>query len=132
MNPILFLGALLGLMSVIMGAYTDHVVGVNITSTALGVLATALHYQSLYSILIAAIGLALYAPLSPRLTRYLTMCAWVFIIGIILFSFSIYASVLTNASGAVRLTPVGGITLILGWLLLAGTGLMKVRRERLI
>lgn len=132
MNPILFLGALLGLMAVMMAAYVDHVLGANLTQATLGILDTALRYHALYAILIAALGLSLYAPLPPRLLSHLSLCAWAFIIGILLFSFGIYASVLTGFTAAVRVTPIGGVLLMLGWLILLSVALLKVRRERFI
>ena len=48
---------------------------------------------------------------------------WCFTIGIVLFSFSIYGLVLSDARGKKLrflgpLTPIGGLVLVIGWLLL--------------
>ena len=41
-----------------------------------------------------------------------------FVAGTVLFSFSIYLSILLNISSIQYLTPVGGITLMAAWMLL--------------
>lgn len=48
---------------------------------------------------------------------------WCFTMGIILFSFSIYGLVLSNAKGKKArflgpITPIGGLLLVVGWFLL--------------
>lgn len=43
---------------------------------------------------------------------------WMFFIGVILFSFSLYAYVLTGASVFAMITPFGGMTWLATWLLL--------------
>ena len=47
---------------------------------------------------------------------------WCFVIGVLLFSFSIYGLVLSDAQGKKMrflgpVTPLGGLTLVIGWVL---------------
>jgi uncharacterized membrane protein YgdD (TMEM256/DUF423 family) len=49
------------------------------------------------------------------------MAAWLFTIGVVLFSGSLYVLALTESDPAalVILTPLGGLSLLAGWLALA-------------
>ena len=42
-----------------------------------------------------------------------------FIAGVLLFSFSLYALVLTDITQLAMITPIGGLLLILSWLMVA-------------
>jgi uncharacterized membrane protein YgdD (TMEM256/DUF423 family) len=44
---------------------------------------------------------------------------WLFQIGIVLFSGSLYALALTGVKGLGAVTPIGGVAFIVGWLWLA-------------
>ncbi|MDT8439904.1 MAG: DUF423 domain-containing protein [Wenzhouxiangellaceae bacterium] len=119
MNPILITGALLGFLSVAIGAAADHALRGSAEPAALESLMTALRYHQLGALIISMIGLALWA--QPRLLsiRWLPRAGWLFVAGTVLFSFSIYASVLTGMRALTFLTPVGGVTLMAAWLALA-------------
>ena len=53
-----------------------------------------------------------------------------FIVGTVLFSFSIYLSVGLQIPSLVYVTPVGGITLMLSWLVLALAAFKAVRMKK--
>ena len=116
-NFILLIGAFLGLISVGGGAYIDHALSHTIDIQALSRIKTALHYHQLYAVIISVIGLLLCA----RSILCLKLSAGFFILGIILFSFSIYVAVITNAMIWIKLTPLGGVSLMLGWILLGAS-----------
>ena len=59
-----------------------------------------------------------------RGSRLLTLSAWRFILGSLLFSGSLYIRVLTDVRAWGAVTPFGGALLIAGWALLA-TGLWR-------
>lgn len=50
--------------------------------------------------------------------RGLAITATLFVIGTLLFSFSIYAAALTGVRGLTVITPFGGMTLMAAWLAL--------------
>jgi len=109
MNRLLLCGAAFGLLSVIMGALGDH--AFDLSPEKAKSLATAIRYNMLYAVLVVAISLA---PVSYGLkVPGIMLCA-----GAALFSLSIYASLLTGIPAITYLTPLGGITIMLGWAIL--------------
>ena len=127
---ILFIGALLGFISVAFGAFAEHGLKDAISEEHFRFLMTAVRYNQINSVIIVAIGL------STRSGEYwcnmpqLNWAASVFIIGTILFSFSIYLSVSLQLPLLLNLTPLGGITIMLGWLMLAYLALMSLKNKR--
>lgn len=119
MNFILLIGSILGFSSVVMGAYSRHALKAKLTEEQFHTLSTALHYHQMYALLITAMGLCLLVPLSVQVKKYLKCTAWVFILGVILFSFSIYLALFTGVTLFTMAAPVGGVTLMLAWVLLA-------------
>lgn len=114
-NYILLIGALLGLTSVGAGAYVDHVLVHVVDVNTLASVKTAVYYHQLYAVVISAIGLVW----SLKRDAFLLKCsAWIFIIGTVLFSFSIYLKALTGVTAWAKLTPTGGMLLMVGWIVL--------------
>lgn len=111
MNFILLIGAVYGFLAVAMGAYIDHVLKLSFPIATLEMVNTALRYQQLHAVLIIVLSF------HTHQKRFLVPSAC-FILGIILFSFSIYAAALTQATGWLKITPSGGSLLMLGWLCL--------------
>ncbi|HHI81633.1 MAG TPA: DUF423 domain-containing protein, partial [Rhizobiales bacterium] len=70
------------------------------------------------SVLIAAIGLSLWAPLPHTLKRRLGLAGWVFVAGIVLFATPVFLAAFTGSRAIIMATPVGGLTLMAGWALL--------------
>lgn len=80
------------------------------------ILQTALRYHQIHSVVLVALGL--YA-LDKQPDRALGVCAVLFISGIVIFSGSLYLMVLYDMPQLGKLTPMGGVALILGWLSVA-------------
>jgi uncharacterized membrane protein YgdD (TMEM256/DUF423 family) len=72
------------------------------------------HYHLIHSI--ALLALASVHSGSCVCRRWV---AWMFVLGLILFSGSLYVLVLTNTPVLGAITPLGGLSWIAGWLLLA-------------
>jgi uncharacterized membrane protein YgdD (TMEM256/DUF423 family) len=51
------------------------------------------------------------------------VAGWAFVIGIVIFSGSLYALVLSGHRWLGAITPIGGVALIVGWALLAWTAI---------
>ena len=104
-------GGMLGLFAVGMGAMGAHHLG--LTESDRSAWSTAVDYQLWHAIVL------LVAPLIPlRANRIFPFMIAFFVTGIVLFSGSIYLLVLTKNSLWGPITPLGGIFIISGWLLL--------------
>ena len=116
MNPILLFGALLGLLSVIIGASAEHLLQARVDEEVWRWVMTAVRYHQVGAVVVTAIGLALAA--DARAASRLRLAAGFLIAGTILFSFSIYAAALTGMHGLTYVTPLGGVALMFGWVLM--------------
>ena len=99
-----------GLLAVALGAFGAH--GLKPTLSSLGTAETfeiAVRYQFLH-----ALAMLLVARLRP----FLAPAWWCFLIGIIVFSGSLYIYALTGLKWLGAITPVGGVAFLAGWLLL--------------
>ncbi|MGH1398012.1 MAG: DUF423 domain-containing protein [Alphaproteobacteria bacterium] len=121
MKGLLFCGALLGLISVIFGAAGDHFL--DLTPEQADSLDTAIRYNMLYAVLITSIALVRFADIQVKLSKKLMTTGVIFAVGTALFSFGIYAEIITGISFLVYLTPLGGLTLMVGWVSLAFTSI---------
>ncbi len=82
---------------------------------------TAVRYQIFH-----ALGLILVGVLAERAGGgLLQAAAWAFLAGIVLFSGGIYGWLATDFKPLVHVVPVGGLTWIVGWLLLAAAALRR-------
>jgi len=101
----------MGALGVALGAFGAHgLKGVVTDARLLEVWETAARYHLIHAV---ALGLVAAHPRSP---------AWagaLFVAGILLFSGSLYTMTLTGARWLGAVTPVGGLCLIAGWLVLA-------------
>ncbi len=113
-----FLGSLYGLLAVVFGAFGAHALKKSFTADQLKSFETGVKYQMYHAILLLILGFNL--NLTTALERYMIYC---FIVGIFLFSFSIYGLTLSASNGKKLqflgpVTPLGGLFLALGWCLL--------------
>ncbi|WP_038369110.1 DUF423 domain-containing protein [Brackiella oedipodis] len=115
MRVFIVLAALLGLSAVGLGAYGAHGLTAFASERYLQLWQTAVHYQAIHSLSILAVAiLALWQP-----GRLLTWAAACMVLGVLMFSGSLYAIVLMNVHDLGMITPIGGTLLMIGWLLLA-------------
>ena len=115
---ILIIGALLGFFSVAFGAYSEHGLRPKVSDEEFRMLMTAIRYNQVHALIISALGLII-LPSSFLNIHLFRRSGFLFIVGTILFSFSIYTSVGLQIPSLLYLTPVGGITLMISWLSLA-------------
>ncbi|MBD2603125.1 DUF423 domain-containing protein [Scytonema hofmannii FACHB-248] len=110
----LSIGAILGGLSVAGGAFASHALRDKISDRSLEIFETAARYQMYHALalLLVALLLSIYQE-SPPPT--LLASGWLFIIGIALFSGSLYALSLTNVKILGAIAPLGGAALIAGW-----------------
>ncbi len=110
----LSIGAILGGLSVAGGAFASHALREKISDRSLEIFETAARYQMYHALalLLVALLLSIYQQ-SPPPT--LLASGWLFIIGITLFSGSLYALSLTNVKILGAIAPLGGAAFIAGW-----------------
>ncbi len=112
---IIQLAALSGMSAVIFGAFGAHAAKPYLSVALMEAYKTGVQYHfyhSLALLLVAAI------PWFTRAQRYATLCALFFCVGIVLFSGSLYTLALTGTKAIGIITPIGGVSFIIGWLLL--------------
>lgn len=126
---ILSLGALLGFISVAFGAFAEHGLREGISEEHFRFAMTAVRYNQIHSVVIVALGLALLSESPPTRMRYFTLSATLFIIGTCLFSFSIYLGVSLDRPALFNITPIGGVSIMAGWLSLAISAALELRKQ---
>lgn len=117
MNPriLILCGTLLLALGVAAGAFGAHGLRRVVSPESLDTWRTAAHYQTLHGL-----GLLLIAALWPHMSP--TPASWggsLMLAGVILFSGSLYALVLTGTRILGAITPIGGLLMIMAWVLLA-------------
>lgn len=112
--------ALLGALSVILGAFAAHAVKDMVSERAVATFETAVQYQFYHVIALLVVAI-LYKNFQFKSMK---VAGWFFILGIIFFSGSLY--VLAFLQAVVKpgygwigiITPLGGAALIAGWIFL--------------
>ena len=104
------LGALNAAIAVAAGAFAAHGLRDRLDARALEVFETAARYHMFH-----ALALILAGVLATSI-RGAHTAGWLFQIGIVLFSGSLYALALTGAKGLGAVTPFGGVAFLAGWL----------------
>ncbi|MFZ1528516.1 MAG: DUF423 domain-containing protein [Ferruginibacter sp.] len=117
---ILKIASLLGALSVALGAFGAHGLKKMVSENAVSTFETAVRYQFYHVFALLVVGL-LYKEFVSKTLLY---SARFFMLGIILFSGSLYvltflqAAVMPGYKWVGAITPVGGLCFIAGWLLL--------------
>ena len=125
---ILFFGAVLGLISILFGTYLEHSLKDNISEEHYRNLMTALRYNQVHAVVISAIGMTL---LNGGKLSGIASFRWsgnLFITGTILFCFSIYISISLGFPKLVYLTPIGGIIIMISWLILIFASISAMKK----
>lgn len=106
--------AVSGFVCIALGAFGAHALQARLDEQALAVWQTAVQYQMFQTL--ALFGVVVFGQ-SSRF-GLLTMTAYLFIVGIVLFCGSLYLLALTGMSWMGAITPLGGVCFLLGWGLL--------------
>lgn len=103
-------GASLAGLAVVLGAFGVHTLARMVSADRLQVWDTAVRFQMYH-----ALGLLVIAAL-PRPAR---LASLLLLVGVIIFSGTLYLLVLTGVRALGAVTPIGGVFMIVGWALLA-------------
>jgi len=110
--------ALLGAAGVIMGAFGAHMVQDRIEPELFEIYQTGALYHLLHAVALLAVSVWLRWAPRRRLLHAACIC---FTLGILIFSGSLYTLALTDTRWLGAITPIGGVLLIVGWLLTAAS-----------
>lgn len=112
---ILLIASVSGAISVMLGAFGAHAFKATLEASGrLETYETAVKYQFYHTIALLLIGV-----LMTRLeSRSLDYAAIAMIVGIIIFSGSLYILCMTGIKWLGAITPIGGVAMIVGWVLL--------------
>ena len=111
----LWIGALAAFIGVAFGAFGAHGLRGRLSPESLNVFETGVRYQMYhaFAIFVVAIALTRFGGWSVR------AAGWLFTLGIIVFSGSLYALALSGQRWLGAVTPLGGAAFIAGWIVLA-------------
>ena len=116
MNKNLTITSVIGLITIILGAFGAHALAKTLTIEGMNSFETAVRYQMFHVIVLLFVNTykGFSVKQQSRISKF-------FFVGILLFSGSIYAIQLLNVSAKTIwfITPLGGLLLILGWLFMA-------------
>ncbi len=111
------LGALFGGLGVVLGAFGAHALRASLSAQDLATFEIGVRYQMYHALALMAVAWA--ASRWPAQAAGLTVSGWAFVLGILVFSGSLYVLVLTGQRWLGAVTPIGGVAFIVGWGLLA-------------
>ncbi|NMP21133.1 DUF423 domain-containing protein [Sulfobacillus harzensis] len=104
------IGALMAFLAVGLGAFGAHALASRVPAERLKSFQTGVQYH-----LVHAVGMLVAALLAERLASAAT-AGWLFFVGILLFSGSLYLLVWQRMPRAIGvLTPLGGLAFLSGW-----------------
>lgn len=110
----LMLAAFFGFTGVGLGAFAAHGLKNRLSAEYLAIFHTGVMYQLVHTL--ALLAVALLAVQIPG--RLMTWAGISFVIGILLFSGSLYLLTLTGVTQLGIITPFGGLAFLIGWLML--------------
>ena len=110
------IGCFSGALAVALGAFGAHGLRRKLTAESMVTFETGVRYQMyhVFALIIAAIA-------GGQITAagLVSAAGWLFVIGTVLFSGSLYALALTQKRWLGAVTPFGGLAFIAGWVCLA-------------
>ena len=110
------LASLSGMLAVAFGAFGAHALRGRLDQQHLDIYGTAVQYHFYHSLALLAVGLI--ALVQPE-NDLLRSSGWLFTLGILLFSGSLYMLATSGVRWLGAVTPLGGLAFIAGWACLA-------------
>ena len=115
MKSFIILGSVLTGIAIIIGAFGAHAIKTKVLPEDLAIFETGIKYHFYHSLGLIIIGiLGFHYP-----NEVVQSSGKLFILGILIFSGSLYLLVLTNIRWLGAITPIGGFCFIMGWFILA-------------
>lgn len=115
-RSLIFFGCLYGFLGVTLGAFGSHLLKNRLSLEMLQIYEIGVRYQMYHALALVGAGIMRVLDLfSPQLIQW---SGYAFMLGILIFSGSLYLLALTGVKTWGAVTPVGGFFLMVGWLLL--------------
>ncbi|WP_188454648.1 DUF423 domain-containing protein [Virgibacillus oceani] len=114
MKLFLILGAINGFLAVALGAFGAHGLEGKLSEKMLNTWDKAVNYQMFHTMALLVTGLIL----AKIQSGGMMWAGWMFFIGILLFSGSLYVYSTTGIKTFAMITPLGGVAFLAGWILL--------------
>lgn len=112
------IGALSAFIGVAAGAFGAHALRDRLSAAMLQTFQTGVTYQMYHALALVGVGILL-GRFSVDGSQWLTAAGWLFVVGMLLFSGSLYLLALTGTTWLGAITPLGGLAFLAGWVLLA-------------
>ncbi|MBO1350923.1 MAG: DUF423 domain-containing protein [Hormoscilla sp. GUM202] len=113
----LAIASIYGALGVGAGAFASHALKDRLTEKALSIFETGARYQMYHALALLMVALLLSRAEASQ--TFIVAGGWAFVVGIAIFSGSLYALSLTGIKWLGAITPLGGTSLIIGWICLA-------------
>lgn len=120
MKVFLILGVINGFLAVALGAFGAHGLEGKVSEKMLGTWEKAVDYQMFHTMALFITGLLV----EKIAGGSIVWAGWLFFVGILLFSGSLYIYSTTGIKSLAMITPFGGLTFLAGWIVL-GYAVMK-------
>lgn len=118
----LLLAALLGLTGVAAGAFGAHGLESRVGAEQLEWWNTGARYHQIHAVALLVVGWS-----AGGWTPWKRRAAWCFVIGMLVFAGTLYAMALGGPRMLGAITPIGGLSLILGWASVGGEAISRSR-----
>lgn len=110
------LASILSGLAVALGAFGAHALKARLSPDMLQIFETGVRYHFYHAL---ALGLVVVAMQYWPKTNLPTIAGWVFVVGIVIFSGSLYILSTSGVRWWGAITPIGGVAFIAGWACLA-------------
>ncbi len=114
----IIISGIFGFLGVALGAFGAHGLKAQLSPEMLEIYKTGVSYQLVHSVVLLTIALS---------GKNFFSSAAFFAVGIILFSFSLYLYAVTAVTAFAIITPFGGLSFLIGWLLLIWNGIKTAK-----
>ncbi|HEY9761579.1 MAG TPA: DUF423 domain-containing protein [Trichocoleus sp.] len=109
----LAIAAILGGLGVAGGAFASHALKEHLSERMLAIFETGIRYQMYHAL--ALFGVALLLSRTEAGAGWLVGAGWAFVVGVVLFSGSLYTLSLSGVKWLGAVAPLGGAAFIVGW-----------------
>ena len=122
MKKYLVLTAVIGILTIILGAFGSHALASKLSEESLKSFEIAVQYQFFHVIVLLFVNT--YSKFSDKTKKNASI---IFLLGILLFSGSIYLITIGGVAAKTIwfVTPLGGLSFIIGWIVMLGSFLKK-------
>lgn len=116
MKLFFIIGSIFGFLSVALGAFGAHGLEGKVTDKLLEVWKTGVQYQMFGTLLLFIITFLM---MKFQQVVLLQWAGWLCIVGMILFSGSLYVMTITGIKWLGAITPLGGVAFLISWVLIS-------------